>query len=877
MTLNLRNPLNTMFVIKRNGDKQEVKFDKITERINNLLTEEEKSTVDPTYVALQTIKRLASGMKTEELDNVSSEICANLNTTTPFYSVLGARILISNLHKSIKLYDQTLNSNFVNKMAHYQNKTQKVNEFGELIMTGNLNDDYLQFLINNQDDINKMIKYERDLQVDFFTYQTLMKSYFLRTPQGQILETPQDIFMRVASFIHMGNLENIEKEYNLMSLGYFIHASPTLFNSGTKRSQLASCFLMGTQDSIEGIFKNFTNCALIQKWAGGIGIHVSNIRGNDSLINGTGGKTNGIFYMLKLYNELSRYINQGGKRNGSIAIYIEPHHCDIELFLDLKMKTGDNNSRTRDLFLALWVSDYFMEKAYAKDGEDDSWYLMSPDECPGLTDVYGDEFKILYKSYVEQGKYKKKVSAKGLINKIFESMFETGIPYIAFKDHVNKKSNQKNLGTIKSSNLCIEIMQYSDSNEYAVCNLGSICLNKFVQNKKFDFEKLYNVAYESTINLNNVIDLNYYPVPETKFSNLRHRPVGLGIQGLADALAMMYLCYDCDEAVKFSGDIMETIYYGAMCASKDLAKTRYEDMKILCENKNEIFDTIKQFLTKKLTELNDRLLLLLINKTSNYADKLNIVQNEMKVLTEYVQYYVKEIKLRDELNDIYHKVKPNSWELNLSDCYGAYSSFIGSPFSEGKLQFDLWDHKPSNRYNWDQLKSDIMTFGTRNSLLTTCMPTATTSQIMGNNECFEPFTKNIYTRDTLAGSFIVCNKYLVHELDKKGIWTNELKNKIIKKDGSIQDIEEIDDNLKALFKTVYEISQTWVLKHAAARAPFVDQSQSMNIFFPEPDSGKLYSCIYKSWQLGLKTACYYLRTPPAVETDKFTICESCSG
>ena len=855
--------LSDMHVIKRNGDKQPIKFDKITERITKLVDEKELEHVNVTFVALQTIKRLKNGMKTEDLDKVSSNICANLNTTHPFYSVLGARILMSNLHKTIELYDSNLNKSFVNKMIKYHESTK------------NLNEKYLTFLIDNQNEINDMVDYSRDFTLDFFTYQTLIKSYLFKNTDGQIIETPQDMFMRVASFIHMGDLQNIKKTYDLMSLGYFTHASPTLFNCGTKRSQLASCFLMGTNDSIEGIFKNFTNCALIQKWAGGIGIHVDNIRGNNSSINGTGGKTNGLFYMLKLYNELSRYINQGGKRNGSIAIYMEPHHCDIENFLELKKNVGDNSNRTRDLFLALWVSDYFMEKVYNDDNDD--WYLMSPDDCPGLSNVYGDEYKKLYDSYVEQGKYRSVVSAKELCQKIFESMFETGVPYIAFKDHVNRKSNQQNLGTIKSSNLCIEIMQYSDDNEYAVCNLASICLNKFINNNVVDYEKLYDVAYQTTINLNRIIDINYYPVPETTYSNMRHRPIGLGIQGLADLLAMLNINYDCDNAVDISKYTMETIYYASLKASNDLAKCRYDNMKLLCDNYKIICDSIYDYRLCRIKSLTGELHYLMMNP-NNFGDRITIIQNEMMDLTRKCNYYLSDLIISNEhINKIYHEMKPNIWELKLSKCYGSYASFVDSPFSKGVLQFDMWNITPSIRYDWNELKNNIVEFGTRNSLLTACMPTASTSQIMGNNECFEPFTSNIYKRDTLAGEFIMCNKYMVNDLIELNLWNNTIKNKIIENDGSIQKIDEIPLNIKNLYKTVWEIPQSWVLKHAHARAPYIDQSQSMNIFFAEPNTGKLYSCLKKAWDLGLKTGCYYHRTKPSIESDKFTICESCSG
>jgi ribonucleoside-diphosphate reductase alpha chain len=775
-----------MFVIKRNGKKQAVSFDKITQRIKRLVNPDEHKWLNPTVVSQRTIQTLKNGMHTEELDEHSASICANMNTIHPLYSNLGSRILVSNLHK------KTLPT-FVIKMIKYNEMCPE-----------NINLEYLKWLIKNKEEINSIVDYTKDYELDFFSFQTLKRSYLLKSNDGELIERPQDMFMRVASFINCGNIEDIKVSYELMSNGYFIHASPTLFNAGMIRSQLASCFLLGTEDSLEGIFKTITDSAHISKWAGGIGIHVSNIRGHGSTINGTGGKTNGILYMLRMYNELSRYINQGGKRNGSIAIYLEPHHCDIELFLELKKNTGADGNKTRDLFLSLWVSDYFMECV----DKDLDWYLMSPDDCPNLENIWGEEYKQLYLSYVEQGKYRKVIKAKDIIRKVFESQIETGVPYIAFKDSVNSKTNQNNLGTIKSSNLCIEIMEYSDSKEYAVCNLASLCLGKYVNDGSIDYEKLGEVSYNVTKYLNNVIDRNYYPVPEAKVSNVKHRPIGLGIQGFADMLALIKVPFDTEEAVKISSLVMETIYYYSMKASNDMSI--------------EIWDC---------------------------------------------------------------KVRENPLSIPVSSpitTCGAYQTFNGSNFSKGKFQFDLWNVKPSDRYDWTSLKKSVMTYGTRNSLLTALMPTAATSLIAGNTECFEPITSNIYTRDVLAGEFIVINKYLIKDLIDIDMWNDDMKNKIIANNGSVQKLN-IPENLKQIYKTVWEIKQKWMLDHSIARGAYVDQSQSLNIYFSQPDFSKLYSCLMYSWKNGLKTGSYYLRSKPAIGNDKSTvdintsICESCSG
>ncbi|VVU94675.1 Ribonucleotide reductase, barrel domain [seawater metagenome] len=744
-----------MEVIKRNGRREPVQFDKITSRIRHLITEEESKYIDATQIAHQTILSMYNGITTEELDQLSSNICASFITIHPLYNNLGAKIGISNLHK------MTLDS-FSDKIKLLYNNNN------------NISKEYYEFVMKNRDRINKHIKYERDYDFDFFGFKTLERAYLMKL-DNKIVERPQDMIMRVNTFIHMDDIDKALKSYDLMSEGYFTHASPTLFNSGTTRPQLSSCFLLGTDDSIEGIFKTFTNCGYISKWAGGIGVHVSNIRANGSNIQGTNGQSSGIVPMLKVYNEIARYINQGGKRKGSIAIYLEPFHADIFDFLELRKNTGSETERARDLFLALWIPDLFMKKVE----KDEYWHLMCPHECPGLTEVYGDDFDKLYNKYIEENKFRKRVKAREIWDKILESQIETGVPYIAFKDSVNKKSNQKNIGTIKSSNLCIEIMEYSDENEYAVCNLASIAVNKFVdpETKSFDYDKLYEVAYCATDNLNKVINLNYYPTPETKRSNLKHRPVGLGIQGLADAYALMRYPFASDEANLLNRNIIETIYYASLKASNDIAK-----------------------------------------------------------------------------------------EL------GSYETFKGSPFSEGLLQYHLWDEQPSlDKWDWTSLIEDIKKYGTRNSLLTSLMPTASTSQILGNNECFEPFTSNLYTRKTLAGEFIMINKHLVKDLIKLDLWSEEMKDKIVYYNGSVQNIDNIPDDIKELYKTVWEIPQKALLEQAKTRGPFIDQSQSMNIFMATPDSNRLTSSHFYAWKAGLKTGIYYLRSKPAANAIKFTI------
>jgi ribonucleoside-diphosphate reductase alpha chain len=634
-------------------------------------------------------------------------------------------------------------------------------------------DDVYEIIVNNSKDIDSQIIADRDLDYDYFGFKTLEKSYLLKI-DGLPAERPQQMLMRVAIGIHKEDLASAYKTYDLMSQGYFTHATPTLFNAGTRRPQLSSCFLVSMDgDSIQGIYKTLADVAQISKNAGGIGLHIHNVRGTGAYIRGTNGTSNGIIPMLKVFNETARYVDQGGgRRKGSFAIYLEPWHCDVEDFLNLRKNHGKEEMRARDLFLALWTPDLFMQRVK----EDGEWTLFSPDEAPGLDDVYGEDFVKLYTKYEEEGRGRKTIKAQELWYKIIEAQIETGTPYMLYKDAANIKSNQKNLGTIKSSNLCTEIMEYSDSKETAVCNLASIALPKFIipgKKPKYDLIALKDIAYTATINLNRVIDVNYYPTKETKTSNMKHRPIGIGVQGLADTFAILKIPFESEEAKNLDRDIFEAIYYGAMCASVDLAEKE-----------------------------------------------------------------------------------------------GAYQTFKGSPLSKGLFQFDLWNESPSTRWDWEELRERVLTHGARNSLLLAPMPTASTSQILGNNECFEPFTSNIYIRKTLSGEFPVVNKHLVKDLVKLNMWDDNLRDKIIINNGSVQDIAEIPDEIKIIYKTAWEMSQKIIIDHAAARAPFICQSQSMNLFVQDANFAKLSSAHFYGWDKGLKTGSYYIRTKAATTAIK---------
>lgn len=753
-----------MNVIKRDGREEAVKFDKVTSRIHKLcygLSE----LVDPTAVAMKVIEGIYEGVTTSELDSLAAEVAASMTVRHPDYAQLAARIAVSNLHKNTnKSFSETMT------MLHeYVNpKTGKASPL--------IADDVMEVIKANAPLIDSSIIYDRDFSYDYFGFKTLERSYLLRT-NGKIVERPQQMLMRVSLGIHKENIEAALETYDLMSKKYFTHATPTLFNSGTPKPQMSSCFLLTmSDDSIDGIYDTLKQCAKISQSAGGIGLSVHNVRATGSYIRGTNGTSNGIVPMLRVFNDTARYVDQGGgKRKGSFAVYMEPWHADIFDFLDLKKNHGKEEMRARDLFYALWVPDLFMKRVK----EDKEWTLMCPNECPGLYDSYGPEFEALYTQYEQEGKGRKTIMARDLWLKVLEAQIETGTPYMLYKDAANIKSNQKNLGTIRSSNLCTEIMEYSAPDEIAVCNLASIALPMFVEDGKFDHEKLFAVTMKATRNLNRIIDRNYYPVKEARNSNMRHRPIGLGVQGLADAFIQLRMPFTCDEAKELNKDIFETIYFAAVKASVEEAK----------------------------------------------AD-------------------------------------------------GAYETYKGSPMSEGQFQFDLWGvdaNQLSGRWDWEGLRKEVLEHGVRNSLLVAPMPTASTSQILGNNECFEPYTSNIYTRKVLSGEFIVVNKHLLMDLVDLGLWNEDLKNEIMRHNGSIQDIEGIPANIKELYKTVWELSMKDIIDMAADRGMFIDQSQSMNLFMQSPNKGKLTNMHMYAWEAGLKTGLYYLRTKSATDAIKFTV------
>jgi len=750
-----------MYVVKRDGRKEVVKFDKITARIKKLCYGL-NALVVPEKVAMRVIEGLYDGVTTSELDNLAAEVAATNTISHPDYALLASRIVVSNLHKNTK-------KSFTDTMEDlYSYVDPKTNQPAPL-----LSDDVYNAIKDNAEVLDSNIIYDRDFRYDFFGVKTLERSYLLKL-NGEVAERPQHMLMRVAMGIHKTDIEAAISTYNYMSEGWFTHATPTLFNSGTPKAQMSSCFLLKMQeDSIGGIYDTLKQCAQISQSAGGIGLSIHDIRATGSYIKGTNGTSNGIVPMLKVFNDTARYVDQGGgKRKGSFAIYVEPWHADIFSFLDLKKNTGKEEDRARDLFYALWVPDLFMKRVE----ENGEWTLMCPNECPGMSDVYGDEFETLYLKYESEGKGRKTIKAQDLWFKICESQIETGTPYMLYKDAANSKSNQKNLGTIKSSNLCTEIMEYTSDDEVAVCNLASIALPKFVAEGKFDHDKLFEVAYKVTKNLDSVIDQNYYPIPEARNSNMRHRPIGIGVQGLADAFILMRFPFESEEAKALNKEIFETIYYAAVTASKDLA-----------------------------------------------------IEN------------------------------------------GPYETWKGSPISEGKMQFDLWGVTPTDRWEWNVLKEEVMEHGVRNSLLLAPMPTASTAQILGNNECFEPYTSNIYTRRVLSGEFIVVNKHLLRDLVKLGIWNDSLKNQLMGANGSIQNIKEIPDNIKELYKTAWEISQKTILDMAADRGAYIDQSQSLNIFMENANFAKLTSMHFYGWKAGLKTGMYYLRTKAATDAIKFTL------
>ena len=821
-----------MHVIKRNGKKEIISFDKILKRIKSLGKHFNLQHIIFAQLAMKVIDQLYDNIQTTKIDELTAEQCASMSSVHPDYTKLASAIVVSNLHKNTSdCYYET-----IKKLYEYRDINN--NSF-RLI-----HEDIMNIVETNKAIINSFIDYERDYAFDFFGFKTLERAYLMRCNKI-IVERPQHMLMRVALTIHGSNMEKVKETYDYMSQKYFIHATPTLFNAGSPRPQLSSCYLLSMEsDSIEGIFNTLKECAQISKWSGGIGLHVHNIRSSGAYIKGTNGTSNGLIPMLGVFNKTARYVDQGGKRNGSFAIYIEPHHPDIEDFLDLKKNHGDEESKCRDLFYALWISDLFMERVMGNK----VWSLFCPDKCPGLSDCHSEAFRELYLKYEDEGKYNKQINARDLWIKILDSQMETGTPYLLYKDAANAKSNQKNLGTIKSSNLCTEIIEYSDSQETAVCNLASLGLPMYInEDKSFDYEKLYNVVQIVVSNLNNVIDINYYPTPKTKRSNFKHRPVGIGIQGLADVFFKLDLAFTSDQAKEINIKIFETIYYAALEKSMLLSKQRLEYMRFL--------------------------------KVQYYLNNWTFITDEDEC-REYNIYNVSDasIHVAIENDKLIEKalasVKPVKAEIdNLdSEFLGAYSSFKGSPASYGQLQFDLWNVTPSSgRYDWAALKENIMTYGIRNSLLVAPMPTASTSQILGNNECFEPITSNIYSRKTLAGDFVLVNKYLVEDLLKLGLWNEDLKNSIIANKGSVSHIQNLVPHLKEKYKTVWELPMKEIINMSRDRGAYICQSQSLNLWIEDPDSKILTSMHFYSWKAGLKTGIYYLRRKAKHQAQQFTI------
>lgn len=785
-----------MRVLKRNGKYENVGFDKILKRVKSI-GNECKIKLNYTSFVMKVIDQIYDGIPTTKIDELTAEQCASLSVQHPDYNTLASRIIISNHHRNT-------DSSFFSAMEKLYNFTDIHDKHTPLI-----SNELFDIISDNKDTFESMIVHDRDYLIDYFGFKTLERAYLMKI-SNEIIERPQFLWLRVAIGIHGSDITKVKTTYDLMSQKYFTHATPTLFNAGTPKPQLSSCYLLALEDdSITGIYNTLRDCAQISKWAGGIGLHIHNVRATGSHIRGTNGTSNGIVPMLRVFNTTARYVDQGGgRRNGSFAIYLEPWHADVENFLEMRKNHGDEEMKARDLFYALWIPDLFMERVKTN-GE---WTLMCPDECPGLSDCYGDKFVELYTSYEAQGKGKKTLNARELWFKMMDSQMETGTPYILYKDAANNKSNQKNLGTIKSSNLCTEIIEYSDSTETAVCNLASLGLSKFVNDDKtFNYDKLHEVTKVVTDNLNKVIDINFYPTDKTKRSNMRHRPIGVGVQGLADVFAMMDVAFHSDEAREINKNIFETIYHASMEMSMEISKDRFFEIN------------------KAKTE-------------GRYSEK-----GVLSLLNEY------------------------EYHLESSNYCGAYSTFKGSPLSHGIFQFDMWNVTPSSRYDWTVLKEDVIKYGVRNSLLVAPMPTASTAQILGNNECFEPFTSNIYTRRTIAGEFIMVNKHLMRELIDIKMWDEQLKNNIIANNGSIQQIEGIPQHIKNKYKIVWEIPMKHLIDMAKDRGAFICQSQSLNLWVEEPNYKTLTSMHFYSWEAGLKTGIYYLRRKAKHQAQQFTI------
>lgn len=756
-----------MYVVKRDAKKETVKFDKITARIVKMCYGLDPL-VSPEAVAMKVIEGIYDGVTTIDLDNLAAEVAAAKTIDHPDYALLASRIAVSNLHKETK---KTFSNVMHDLYSYIDPKTKQPAAL--------LADDVYQIVMDNKELLDSSIIYDRDFRYEYFGFKTLTRSYLMKL-NGKIAERPQQMLMRVAIGIHKRDVKAAITTYHLLSEGWFTHATPTLFNAGTPKPQMSSCFLLTMkEDSIEGIYDTLKSCAQISQSAGGIGLAIHDVRATGSYIKGTNGTSNGIVPMLRVFNDTARYVDQGGgKRKGSFAIYIEPWHADVFDFLDLKKNHGKEENRTRDLFLALWIPDLFMKRVK----ENAEWTLMCPHECPGLSDVHSEAFEKLYLKYEAENKGKKTVKAQDLWFKILESQIETGTPYMLYKDAANSKSNQQNLGTIKSSNLCTEIIEYTAPDEIAVCNLASLALPKYVkEDRTFDHDKLFEVTYQATVNLNRIIDENYYPVENAKNSNLRHRPIGLGVQGLADAFILMDYPFESQEARDLNKAVFETMYFAAMTASKDQAIA-----------------------------------------------------------------------------------------------FGSYETYTGSPVSQGVFQYDMWGVTPSDRWDWKSLKEEVKKHGVRNSLLLAPMPTASTAQILGNNECFEPYTSNIYTRRVLSGEFIIVNRHLLKDLVKAGLWNREMRLKIMAANGSIQNINEVPQKIKDLYKTAWEISQKAIIEQAADRGAYICQSQSLNIFMENANFGKLTSMHFYGWEKGLKTGMYYLRTKAATDAIKFTVDQAIS-
>ncbi len=738
-----------MKVITRSGIEEDVKFDLITEKIKLLAGDDLR--VDPIFVAQNVCSLIHDRITTSELDDFTSSFSATLFKKHPDYLILASRVAINNHHKNTK--------------ESFQEVMKKLNT------SGIISDDFIKVLDKNATEIEEMIDHSRDYSISYFGFKTLFNSYLLKH-EDTVLERPQHLFMRVALSIHRDNMELVKKVYDSLSCKYYTHATPTLFNAGTNYQQLSSCFLLGTEDSVDGLYKTASDMAKISKWAGGIGVHISNVRAKDSHINKTGGKSNGIMPLLKVYNDISRHINQSGKRNGSFAMYIEPWHADIYDFLDAKKNNGAEELRARDLFYALWIPDLFMKRVE----NNEMWSLMCPNECPRLDDVHSEFFDELYTHYEKHGRFRKQVKAKELWEKVINTQIETGLPYILYKDAVNRKSNQKHYGIIKSSNLCTEIVEYSDSKETAVCNLASLCLPNYISDGVFNFDLLGEKTQELVHNLNNIIDINDYPTPEAKLSNMKHRPIGIGVQGLADTFMILKMPYDSEQARKLNKNIFECIYYNALVMSNKLANT-----------------------------------------------------------------------------------------------FGSYETFEGSPSSSGILQFDMWNVTPEmySEQVWQKLKEAIKTTGLRNSLLVAPMPTASTAQIMGNNESFEPYTSNLYTRAVLSGNYVIVNQHLVKELIERNLFTNETIEKIMLNKGSVQSLN-LPSDIKDIYKTSWELQQKCILNMAIDRGAYICQSQSLNLFVNPPQPRVIHSIHMYGWKNGLKTGSYYIRTKSILETQNYS-------